>query len=83
MTIFNDMNGRVSREPAPGKRYHRGATPLPFLVNVKSLHMKDPELYWIEARSAELAALQAARFAGVEKEDVESVRQFKFNGANR
>jgi hypothetical protein len=83
LTIVNDMDGRVSREPAPRKRYHRGATPLPFLVTVKSRHMKAPELYWIEAHSAELAALQAARLAGVEKEDVVSVQPFKLNGANR
>ena len=47
------------------------------LIAVQSPHMKETELYWIEARTARLAALQAARLAKVDFEDVKKVARFQ------
>ena len=63
--------------PKRKKRYHKGALFLPYLIAVQSPHMKETELYWIEARTARLAALQAARLAKVDFEDVKKVARFQ------
>jgi len=63
--------------PKRNKRYYKGILLLPYLVAVQTRHMKEPELYWIEARTARLAALQAARVAKADSEDVKKVARFR------
>jgi len=63
--------------PKRTKRYYRRVSLLPYLVAVQSRQMKETELYWIEAHTARLAALQAARLAKVDFEDVKKVARFQ------
>jgi len=63
--------------PKRKKRYYRRVSLLPYLVAVQSRQMKETELYWIEARTARLAALQAARLAKIDFEDVKKVARFQ------
>ncbi|MEO7054331.1 MAG: hypothetical protein ABI191_05105 [Rhizomicrobium sp.] len=62
--------------PTRPQRYYRRVSSLPYVVAIRSRHMKEAELYWIEARTARLAAHQAARLAGADKEDVVSATRF-------
>jgi 2-oxo-4-hydroxy-4-carboxy--5-ureidoimidazoline (OHCU) decarboxylase len=68
---------RPAAFPKRTKRYYKRVLLLPYLVAVQTRHMKEPELYWIEARTARLAALNAARVAQADFEDVKKVARFR------
>ena len=78
LSLITDTELRIPTAlPKRTKRYYKRVLLLPYLVAVQSRQMKETELYWIEARTARLAALQAARLAKVDFEDVKKVARFQ------